>query len=130
MGEAVRVEQTFRLTGRPFVGGLVLDLSGDITRAAEGQILQYRNWELGLEDGGSYLVLNFTDVSYINSAGIACLIRLTRTGMKAGYHTFAYGLTPHYKKLFRMVGLTEHMMIYPDEYAVMRRIEELRGGQA
>jgi len=60
----------------------------------------------------------------LHSSGIALLIRIVRAGRKAGYRTFAYGLTPHYQKLFRMVGLTEYMMIYPDEYTILARIEE------
>lgn len=119
------MEQAFQMTERIFPGGLILDLSGDLTRSAEDLILQHHTWEHGLPDARKYLVLNFSHVPYINSAGIASLIRLTRTGMKSGFLTFAYGLTPHYQKLFRMVGLTEHMMIYPDEFSVLRRIEDL-----
>lgn len=71
------------------------------------------------------MVLNFTGVPYINSLGIALLIRLVRTTAKAGNQTFAYGITPHYQKLFLMVGLTEYMMVYPDEYSILQRIEAL-----
>lgn len=104
---------------------LILDLQGDLTKKSEEILMNYHPWEDGLPDGKTYAVLNLTGVPYINSAGIALLIRFTRTGMKSGYHTFAYGVSPHYQKLFRMVGLSEHMMVYPDEYAVMQRIEQL-----
>lgn len=115
----------FHMRVRPVPGGLVLDLSGDITKHAEEPLLQSRDWSQGLGEGRTYLIVNFTDVPAINSTGISLLIRLTRTGLKAGYKTFAYGLSTYYHKLFRMVGITEYMMVYPDEQTVLRRIEEL-----
>jgi len=119
------VETAFTFQSRDFGTGLALTLAGDLTKAAEQALLDGFDWERGLGGGRRYLVLNLTGVNYINSAGMAVLIRLSRTGRKAGYHTFACGVTTHYQKLFRMVGLTEYMMIYPDEYSVMQRIEAL-----
>lgn len=110
---------------RPFPYGYVLDISGDLTKSSEEVLLHLNPWEQGLGKGGRFLVINFRDVPYINSAGIALLIRIVRAGLKGGYETFAYGLSSHYQKLFRMIGLTEHMMIYPDEYAIMQRIDDL-----
>lgn len=104
---------------------LALDLRGDLTRQAEEAVLGLRPWAEGLDGGRKYLILNLAHVPYINSAGIAVLIRLARAGIKGGFMTFAYGVTPHYEKLFRMVGLTEHMLIYPSEYAIMERIAAL-----
>ena len=119
------MESDFQLRIRHAARTMILDLSGDITKSTEQVILGCRDWEQGLDDGRKHLILNFVDVPYINSAGIALLIRLTRAGIRAGFTTFAYGLSPHYQKMFRMVGLTEYMMIYPDEYTALRRIEEL-----
>lgn len=119
------MEQDLQMTTRMTDDALILDLCGDVTKRAEQTILGYRDWEQGIDGGRSYLLINFSAVPYINSAGIAVFIRLTRAGLKAGYTTFAYGLNLHFQKLFRMVGLTEYMMIYPDEHAVMQRIKEL-----
>ncbi|HZG88356.1 STAS domain-containing protein [Paenibacillus sp.] len=99
-------------------------LRGDVTKQAEDALLGARPWQDGLEGGKRRLVIDFTEVPYVNSAGIAVLIRLVRLGLKSGFRTFAYGVNAHYQKLFRMVGLTEYMAIYPDEYAVLQRIEE------
>lgn len=104
---------------------MALDLQGDLTKPAEDQLLRMRNWQDGLEEQRPYLILNLTQVPYINSAGIAVLIRLTRAGARGHFMTFAYGVTAHYEKLFRMVGLTESMMIYPDEHAILERIASL-----
>ncbi|MDF2720261.1 MAG: anti-anti-sigma factor [Paenibacillus sp.] len=115
----------FQVRLRPFERGIIVDMTGDMTKQAEEAMLGQRAWETGLGASGPYLILNFTNVPYVNSAGIAVLIRIVRAGMKGGFRTFAYGITPHFQKLFRMVGLTEYLMIYPDEYAVLQRIEAL-----
>src|SRR5690606_24164175 len=99
---------------------------GDLTKSSEDYMLGLLPWEQGLGETKHYLVINFTDVPYINSAGIAILIRIVRAGLKGEFETFAYGLNSHYQKLFRMIGLTEHMVIYPDEYSIMQRIEHLK----
>ena len=119
------MDRTFRINERRLASGLILDLAGDLTREAEGPLLRNSNWQEVMDIPGCCLVLNFSQVAYINSAGIACLIRLTRAAASRSCRTFAYGLTPHYQKLFRMVGLTDHMMIYPDEISVLSRIEAL-----
>jgi anti-anti-sigma factor len=103
----------------------ILDMRGDLSKEAEQELLGLCSWEEGLAGGRKYLILNFTEVPYINSLGIAVLIRIVRAGRKGGYESFAFGVTPHYQKLFRMVGLTEYMMLYPDEYAIEQRIEML-----
>ncbi|TLS52078.1 STAS domain-containing protein [Paenibacillus antri] len=104
-----------------------LTLHGDLTKQAEETLLGLRSWQEGLDGGKTNLVIDFADVPYINSAGIALLIRIVRSGLKAGYRTFAFGVSGHYQKLFRMVGLTEYMAIYPSEYAIAERIEQDRG---
>lgn len=103
----------------------VIDLQGDLTKSAEVELLELHQWEKGLPNSCTALVLNFKEVGYINSLGIAILIRIVRALYKAECPAFAFGLTPHYKKLFRMVGLTEYMTIYDDEYSVMQRISDL-----
>jgi len=122
---AKTVDQPLTIEKRPFPGGLVLELSGDLTKAAESELLSGFDSGSGLTEDVRFLALDLRKVAYINSGGMAVLIRLARIGKKAGLHTFAWGVTPHYEKLFRMVGLTEYMMLYPDEFAVFRRIESL-----
>lgn len=118
---------TFRAELQMTASAALVTMYGDLSNQAEEVLLGLRAWELGL-DGRKFLILNFTQVPYINSMGIAVLIRVVRSTSKAGCHAFAYGITPHYQKLFRMVGLTEYMMIYPDLYSIEQRIEALAAG--
>ncbi|KIL40829.1 hypothetical protein SD70_11425 [Gordoniibacillus kamchatkensis] len=119
------MESQFRAEVRDAGNAIVIDMFGDLSKEAQDPMFCLRSWEEPPQPGKGYLIYNFTNVPYINSLGIALLIRLVRSTAKAGYQTFAYGLTPHYQKLFLMVGLTEYMMIYPDEYAIRQRIESL-----
>jgi len=112
----------------PFESGLSMTLKGDLDHQAEQKIRSVLDWAEGLGDGRRYLILNLHEVNYINSAGMALLIRIARAGRRNHYHTFICGASAHYQKLFRMVGLTEYVMLYPDEYAAMQRIEALESG--
>jgi stage II sporulation protein AA (anti-sigma F factor antagonist) len=107
---------------RGFANGLILDMKGDLTKDAEETLLHQRKWADG-SIVGSNVILNFSEVEYINSAGIAILIRLAQTGMKANFTIYAFGINTHYQKMFRLIGLTEFIMIYPDEYALMQRFK-------
>ncbi len=107
---------------RAFRDGIILDLRGDLTKQSEAALLHWRDWAAGL-DGKAALALNLTEVERINSAGIALLIRLCQQGLKAGFAIYAYGVRAHYQKMFRLIGLTEFMTIYPDEYSLMLSFE-------
>lgn len=119
------MDQSIRIDIRYVFHSMIIDLQGDLTKQAEASLLHMRDWSKGLEDDRKFLILNLKQVPYINSAGIAVLIRLVRAGQKGKFQTFAYGVTSHYEKLFRMVGLTDYMTIYPDEYSILERISAL-----
>ncbi|MFC5650487.1 STAS domain-containing protein [Paenibacillus solisilvae] len=119
------MEQSFSMETRQFPNGLVLKLYGELTKSAEKELIADFAGNVELGTSIRFLALDISEVAYINSGGMAVLIRLTRMALKAGAHTFAWGVTPHYEKLFRMVGLTEYLMLYPNEFAVLERIEAL-----
>ena len=85
--------------------GLILTLKGEITAAAEvvfGSLLKLDPWPPAI-------LLDFGEVEYINSAGIALLIGLLRQARSRGGALRVQGLSEHYRKIFRMVGLTEYV---------------------
>lgn len=100
----------------------MLRLSGDITKTSGDVLLQWRNWEAGLPDGITALLIDFSGVSYINSSGIAALIRLFRFGNGGLYRSACFGLHYHYEKLFTMVGLNKYLRIYPSEWSAVEQI--------
>jgi anti-sigma B factor antagonist len=89
----------------------VLRFSGDISSTSHDALL------------GTYetvsksdpVLLDFSKVDYINSSGIALVIQMLMEANKNGQKIAAFGLTPHFQKVFTMVGITKYASLYPDE---------------
>lgn len=86
--------------------GRIVRLYGEMTGEAERTC-----HELLIEPLPPTLLLDFTEVDYINSAGIALLIKLLRGTRAAGTTVRVIGLSDHYRRIFRMVGLTQYLEI-------------------
>ncbi|MGQ9479884.1 STAS domain-containing protein [Chloroflexus sp.] len=54
-------------------------------------------------------VLDFSEVSFINSAGISALLKFVVSARKTGYQLFAMNVTPHHQKIFKMVEMSRYM---------------------
>ena len=90
-----------------------LDLRGEINRNADTQMTTA--YDEASTSGVATLILNFTDVDYINSTGIAVIVAVLGRARKDGRTVIAYGLTDHYKHLFDITRLSDFMDIYDDE---------------
>lgn len=91
----------------------LMDLQGDVTALAEKKILSA--YERTLAQKSKLLILNFRDVNYINSAGMAIIITLLNKTRAQGGALRAFGLTPHFQKIFEMVGLLKYIPHFNDE---------------
>ena len=91
----------------------VIRFEGDITSFSEAAVLgTYR----ALPEGGYTLtLLDFTKVEYINSSGIALIITLLMEAGKTGRKVHCFGLTPHFQKVFQMVGLLRYTALHASE---------------
>lgn len=97
-------------------GLVVIDFGGDIDRdAAEG--LEEAYLQASEHDGS--LLLNFADVGYINSTGIALIVGLLAKARGASREVSAYGLTDHYRQIFEITRLADFMQIYDEEDAAV-----------
>lgn len=93
----------------------VLRFQGDISSSSQDAVLGTFS---RLEEGDrKRLLLDFTKVDYINSSGIALVIQLLMQANKVGEHVALFGLTPHFQKVFTMVGITKYAKIHADEAA-------------
>ncbi|NNJ09307.1 STAS domain-containing protein [Chloroflexales bacterium ZM16-3] len=54
-------------------------------------------------------VLDFNEVSFINSAGISALLKFVVSARKSGYKLFAMHVSPHHQKIFKMVEMSRFM---------------------
>jgi anti-sigma B factor antagonist len=91
----------------------ILRFSGDISSSSQDAVLG----TFSRLPEGTYgrLLLDFTKVSYINSSGIALIIQLLMQANKTRHGVALFGLTPHFQKVFKMVGITKYAQIHQDE---------------
>jgi anti-anti-sigma factor len=91
----------------------VLDIVGDIDRDADAALQEA--YDLAVAEGGSGMLLNFCEVGYINSTGIAVIVSLLARARKERRTISAYGLTEHYRHIFNITRLSDFIGIYQDE---------------
>lgn len=95
-------------------GAVIVDLAGDINREAEAALNQVLS-EAGLGSSPKFLRLNFADVAYINSTGIALIIGLLAKARQQHCTISAFGLSDHYREIFDITRLSDFISIFPDE---------------
>ncbi|NIR51907.1 STAS domain-containing protein [candidate division KSB1 bacterium] len=96
----------------------IMDISGDVTSFSE-KVLQEAYDEF-TEDDIKKIGLNFEQVSYINSAGMAIIISILTQSRKKGQTLRAWGLTEHFQKIFDMVGITKYMDHFDSESEALK----------
>ncbi len=92
---------------------VVIDIKGDVTSFADAKLTEA--YRAATKAGAQRLVLNFHHSNYINSAGIAILIRIVTSCDRNGQKLALSGLNDHFQKIFRMVGLSQYADIYQTE---------------
>lgn len=83
----------------------VITLAGDIGIEADDDLQTAFRSAAGVKR----VRFRFAPGATINSAGIAVLITLTSQARKARQIVEVSGLSPHYRKIFDMIGLTEYV---------------------
>jgi anti-anti-sigma factor len=89
-------------------GEAVLDLVGDIDASAEAAL--QRAYEEAAGDARS-IVLDFSGADYINSTGIALIVRLLADARARRIEMSACGLSDHYREIFEITRLADFMRI-------------------
>ena len=103
-----KVDEVVGAKGQPVT---VLRFTGDISSSS-------RDTVLGTYEGvvkSRPVLIDFSKVEYINSSGIALVIQMLMEANKADQTIAAFGLTPHFQKVFTMVGITKYTSLHPDE---------------
>ena len=95
----------------------VIDLQGEINGLAEAGLNHaYTQAEAS---GVHTIVLNFSQVDYINSTGIALIVGLLARARKEHKTLAVYGLSPHYREIFEITRLVDFMKVFEDETSAM-----------
>jgi len=94
-------------------GYTILKISGDMTSDAE---ILFRDTHKELfAEKQPVLIYDFTEMSYINSSGLALILDAVTTDEASVLQIRCFGLTPHFKKISHMVGMDSYVTIYDDE---------------
>lgn len=97
----------------------ILRFSGDISSNSKEPVLGA--WQSA--NGGGPVLLDFSKVDYINSSGIALIIQMLMEADKSGRKVAAFGLTPHFQKVFTMVGIAKYAGLYQDEASAVATLQ-------
>ena len=99
-----------------------IDMQGEINAFAESALLAaYQKAET--QDPGT-VILNFSDVSYINSTGIALIVSLLAQARKSHRRLVVVSLSDHYVEIFQITRLADFMNIYPDETSALKEVQQ------
>lgn len=95
----------------------IIDLHGEINAFAEDRLnAAYAEAESHAPD---VILLNFSDVDYINSTGIALIVSLLARARKSKRRLLACGLSDHYVEIFQITRLVDFMNVFPDEKSAL-----------
>jgi anti-anti-sigma factor len=98
-------------------GKAIIDLRGNIDAFVEAALIA-AYVEAGSVNPDS-VMLNFSQVEYINSTGIALIVSILGRARKDNRSVVAYGLTDHYTEIFEITRLSDFMEIVADENAAL-----------
>jgi anti-sigma B factor antagonist len=99
---------------------VTIDLQGEINSFAESDMnAAYTEAET---NDPSTIILNFSQVNYINSTGIALIVGLLARARKAHRQMVVYGLSDHYMEIFQITRLVDFMTIYADEATALQSL--------
>jgi anti-anti-sigma factor len=98
-------------------GRAILDLRGEINGFAQ-EALDAAYTEAESNDPETIL-LNFEEVDYINSTGIALIVGLLARARVSKRRLVAFGLSDHYVEIFEITRLSDFMSVFPDEQSAM-----------
>jgi anti-anti-sigma factor len=90
----------------------VLRFTGDITSTSRDVVFgAYRE----VPAAARKVVFDFSKMEYMNSSGIALIIELLMAASKSDRLVQSFGLSPHFQKVFIMVGLNRYTRMHSDE---------------
>jgi anti-sigma B factor antagonist len=92
----------------------VLDIRGEITAASEEALGE--SYAEAAEGATRAVILNFTELEYMNSGGIGLLVTLLVRANRAKQKLLAFGLSDHYRQIFELTRLDEAIGIFDVEF--------------
>jgi len=93
----------------------VVDIHGDVTAGSEDLLMEAYH----AAGDAHAIVLNFSELAYMNSGGIGLLVTLLIRANRRSQRLLAYGLSDHYRQIFELTRLDEAVGIHESERAAL-----------
>ena len=119
MPEARATMQTRQVNGL----ASIIDISGELTAAAEQVLMQA--YENANTPATRAILLNFSDMEYMNSSGIGLIVTLLIRVNRQKQQLIAYGLSEHYQHIFQLTRLNDAIMICADEIEAIKTLKPI-----
>jgi anti-sigma B factor antagonist len=91
----------------------IIDIQGDLASSAENVLMDA--YAEASTPTTRVILLNFTQLAYMNSSGIGLLVTLLIRVNRQKQHLLCYGLSEHYRHIFRLTRLDDAIRIYNTE---------------
>src|SRR5579883_1012861 len=95
----------------------IIDLQGEIDTFAEAAL--NAAYAEAAAHQPERILLNFREVEYINSTGIALVVGVLKRARQAHCSLAACHLSEHYQEIFQITRLTDYMRLFPDEASAL-----------
>ena len=91
----------------------VIDIAGDLNGNGEDALMAA--YTAASNGRSSAIILNFSDLDYMNSSGIGLLVTMLIRVQRQKQQLLAYGLSDHYQQIFELTRLNEAIATYDSE---------------
>jgi anti-sigma B factor antagonist len=91
----------------------IIGIAGDVTAAREAALMEAYN--AAATAGTRTVILDFSELEYMNSTGIGLLVTLLVRANRAQQKLLACGFTDHYRQILQLTRLDEAIGIYDTE---------------
>ena len=119
--------QLFETQLRQHENFVIIDLNGELNANAEAGLNQA--FSQALDFHPKVILLNFRQVSFINSTGIALIVSILAEARKKQVKLCVFDLSEHYRRVFQITRLSDYLAIYPDEASALTSSSTNGGNQ-
>ena len=99
----------------------VIDVQGEVSAFAEGVLMAA--YSKASTPTTRTLILNFNGLEYMNSSGIGLLVTLLIRVNRQKQRLLAYGLSEHYRTIFKITRLSDAIRMYHTEAEALAAAE-------
>jgi len=112
-----------RITARFADDIVIVSLNGKLLAGSDGPFLRQKIKDF-IDAGTRKLIIDFSDVPYIDSTGLGFLAGARVTAQNAGTRMVLANLNVHVQKILDDVKLSQFFVIAPDDAAAMAKVNE------